>query len=331
MVAIVQRRRGGESGNMVRRGGGRDGDCLRYCNYYRASPSPSWKTTPVLVLLYVLGIILFATAFIDGLLLLSAPKKPPTDALRIGRMRPRQEQQQHSRRHLIHLYHYRQPQAVASTSPSSVSSTAIYLDKKWFNEENDKNENDDGDPNLMPIVRKQRNKQRKDVGRKRPPHDDRDRLPFSVRTTSPDDPYKSRYLKEREKQRLQKKNRDNDKSSTNTTPFRLIRRKNARSSTGSSGRNSSNKRSANSSSTIIGEYQLDPTTTSGDVISIGTIEYKVEKARCQYRYAGSGKFNMVRKILEVKELTRHQTEESLTRQYRRSQSTLNNNIPGTLE
>ena len=71
---------------------------------------------------------------------------------------------------------------------------------------------------------------------------------------------------------------------------------------------------------MLGEFKLDKSTTSGDVIVIGDKEFQVQTARCQYRYAGGQRFVMVRKILEVKEVTRVAKEESLMRNYKKSNS-----------
>ena len=70
----------------------------------------------------------------------------------------------------------------------------------------------------------------------------------------------------------------------------------------------------NDPATILGEFQLDKSTTSGDIICISDRTYKVEKARCQYKYAGGQRFVMVRKILEVKEITRAIQEAQLEKQ-----------------
>ena len=46
-------------------------------------------------------------------------------------------------------------------------------------------------------------------------------------------------------------------------------------------------------------------TSCGDIIEIGDgTQYQVQKARCQYKYAGGKRFVMTRKILEVKEIKR---------------------------
>jgi hypothetical protein len=81
---------------------------------------------------------------------------------------------------------------------------------------------------------------------------------------------------------------------------------------------SQNGKKGDNASTLLGEFQLDKSTTSGDVIVVGDREYRVEKARCQYKYAGGRRFVMVRKVLEVKEVTRVFKEEALMRQFNQS-------------
>jgi hypothetical protein len=66
-------------------------------------------------------------------------------------------------------------------------------------------------------------------------------------------------------------------------------------------------------STKLGDYILDKLTTTGDIIEIGMIQYRVIRHRCQYKYQGGKKFIMYRKILEVKEINRWQQEEYLHR------------------
>ena len=68
-----------------------------------------------------------------------------------------------------------------------------------------------------------------------------------------------------------------------------------------------------------------------DIIQIGEKEFQVQTARCQYKYAGGQRFVMVRKILEVKEVTRVQKEEFLLRQYNNSIQTVDSNKPPPLE
>merc|ERR1712224_1125672 len=122
------------------------------------------------------------------------------------------------------------------------------------------------------------------------------------------------FQKEKEQQlnknnkKVRQKTTDLDRhmiAAASTTPSRLLQRR------------SKKKKNGNDKSdvTVLGEFELDKSTTSGDIICLGDKEYRVETARCQYKYAGGQRFVMVRKILEVKELTRVQNEEALFRQY----------------
>jgi hypothetical protein len=249
-------------------------------------------------------------------------------------------------------------------------STRLSLQKGWldnnddennanYNNNNNNNDNgkddDDDDDGLVtredvnrdllglePIVKRKRKNGKQGGGGYRP-LDNRDHLPFSVRTNTPEDPYKTKFLKERQKQEQNKinneitnnknkkttsdlehhmlpstnrispsnnKNKKNNRKQSDDTPSRLVQMR-------------SNKDNAGKmSETVIGEYQLDKSTTSGDVIVIGEKEYQVQQARCQYKYAGGQRFVMVRKILEVKEVNRVQNEEALLRQYKKSSSSI---------
>uniref|UniRef100_A0A7R9WCK7 Calmodulin n=2 Tax=Pseudictyota dubia TaxID=2749911 RepID=A0A7R9WCK7_9STRA len=71
---------------------------------------------------------------------------------------------------------------------------------------------------------------------------------------------------------------------------------------------------------VLGEFKLDKNTNCGDLIEVGDREFEVQKARCQYKYAGGKRFVMVRKILEVKEVTRIAEENFLKRQFQKSKS-----------
>jgi len=218
---------------------------------------------------------------------------------------------------------------------SNESIFGLSLQKGWL----DIDREDDDDPvtredlhrDMLGLEPKVKRKNRKGQGYK--PLDNRDHLPFSVRTKTPDDPYKTRFQRKKEELSNKNINRDRRKKTdldrhlsaaksqsfvtskindASTTPSRLIERKRKK------------KTSANhddSVTTVLGEFELDKSTTSGDVIMLGNKEYRVETARCQYKYAGGQRFVMVRKILEVKEFTRVADEKALLRQYNSSQST----------
>ena len=57
---------------------------------------------------------------------------------------------------------------------------------------------------------------------------------------------------------------------------------------------------------------------TGDKIEIDNQIYLVQRATCQYRYAGAQKFVMVRKILQVKPIQRAMQEDYLLRQWNAS-------------
>lgn len=220
------------------------------------------------------------------------------------------------------------------------------LQKGWLDNENEDEDGlvtrEDLNREMLGMEPKVKRKNRKGKGYK--PLDNRDHLPFSVRTKTPDDPYKNRFQKKKEEQ-LQKnkkgfpskktdldrhmlattkrgidanaikdktnKNNNSHVKNDSTTPSRLVQRRSKK---------TNGNDNSKSLTTVIGEFELDKSTTSGDVIVLGDKEYRVETARCQYKYAGGQRFVMVRKILEVKELTRVQNEEALLRQFKSSPS-----------
>ena len=168
--------------------------------------------------------------------------------------------------------------------------------------------------------------------------DNRDNLPFMVQVnTPPANPYKA--------QRKQSKNKSSEMTGkTPTNKQAESKSKNKRSSSSSSSGSSKKTRVASEDKTsgsvmarlhlskddndededsaalnqMIGEFHLDKSTTCGDIIEIGPLSYQVQKARCQYKYAGGQRFVMVRKILEVKEITRISQEDQLKRQFKKS-------------
>jgi len=213
-------------------------------------------------------------------------------------------------------------------------STTLFLEKGWLDSNNE--DDSDGlvtreDLNREMLGMEPKVKRKNGKGKGYKPLDNRDHLPFSVRKKSPDDPYKTAYQKQKERElktnstkskttdldrhmlATTKRGRSNSKKQDDsTTPSRLVQRR--------SKKKKNSDDDDESITTVLGEFELDKSTTSGDVIVLGDREYRVETARCQYKYAGGKRFVMVRKILEVKELTRIQTEEALLRQYNSSPS-----------
>lgn len=133
--------------------------------------------------------------------------------------------------------------------------------------------------------------------------DNRDSLPFLVKVSTPD-PYTSNAKMKKD------------------AKFNSLRHKNSnRNKIGNEGKRRTNLFGMNGTDSIsssiytrdkdgemhriVGEFQLDKSTNCGDIIEIGDgTEYHVQKARCQYKYAGGKRFVMTKKILEVKEIKR---------------------------
>ena len=187
--------------------------------------------------------------------------------------------------------------AVASPS-QRLSSSSLNLQKGWFVPDSDEDDelvtreqfqrNLLGDPK---VKRKKKNGQYK-------PMDNRDHLPFAVKKITPD-PYTHPEIKKDKRKSAKTKKSDLDHHLTSSRLF---------------------TENDSGDTTLLGEFKLDKSTNCGDVIMIGEREYLVQKARCQYKYAGGKQFVMVRKVLEVKEVTRVQKEEFLTQQFEMSPS-----------
>lgn len=238
-------------------------------------------------------------------------------------------------------------------------SSKLSLQKGWLGNGEEDDDDDDGlvtredlNRDLLGMEPKVKRKRKNGKGQGYRPLDNRDHLPFSVRTKTPDDPYKNEFQKQKEQQSIKNNNgatkkttdldrhmlaspkrntvtnknkikKNNKNTEASTTPSRLIQRRSKK---------KNKDDDDNSVMTMLGEFELDKSTTSGDVIVLGDKEYLVERSRFQHKYAGGQRFVMVRKILEVKEVTRVQNEEALLRQYESSPSSLSSTaLPGDLE
>lgn len=180
---------------------------------------------------------------------------------------------------------------------------------KLYSQSNDDNEEDEeadliekqnffreimGSDETGESKKKAKGKQPKGIKR---PHDNRDDLPFLVQVmTPPDDSdlYNQQVMEQKKKKRkkLTRKQRrqgifheDEDEDDGEIVGETL------------------------------GEYRFEKNTGSGDKIEIDEQVYVVTKARCQYRYAGAQKFEMVRKILQVKPVQRAMQEDYIMRQF----------------
>ncbi len=181
-------------------------------------------------------------------------------------------------------------------------SPSLSLQKGWIDNQDQDDDKDD------PVTRDALNRdllgmepkvKRKRKGKGYKPLDNRDHLPFSVITENPDNAYKTRFQKAKEEEQ-RKKNKVSQRKRTDldrqmlastrreikkdkkgkkdsTAPSRLVQRRS----------NEKNNADENKSMmTVLGEFELDKSTTSGDIIVLGEKEFRVETARCQYKYAG---------------------------------------------
>lgn len=137
--------------------------------------------------------------------------------------------------------------------------------------------------------------------------DNRDSLPFAVKLATPD-PYTHPDLKRKRASKAKPRRRPGAVEES------LISSKLYSSSSPDDGNSDDHLQ------TLLGEYELDKHTTTGDLLEIADRKYKVIKHRCLYKYAGGKKFVMVKKILHVKEIGRLQAEEYLLRQLKSSSS-----------
>jgi hypothetical protein len=157
------------------------------------------------------------------------------------------------------------------------------------------NETNSGENNEVHVLKKQKSKR----STKYSPSDNRDQLPFLVQVTTPDPYTKPELKKERARQNTEQDRRLRSMNVNNRDESKRPRMM------------ASLLDTSKSQDTLLGEFQLDPSTTCGDIVMVGMQSYLVQKARCQYQYTGGQKFTMVRKILEVKPIQRVQAESQL--------------------
>jgi hypothetical protein len=208
---------------------------------------------------------------------------------------------------------------------------------------------DNREPDAVSAVQKKRQKGPKDKDQKvqkgqkvkeyRATLDNRDSLPFAVQVTTPD-PYTHPDTKE-------KLARSNTNTNTNQQVLPNRRRRhdaieqsslvssvytNNKGGGGNKNKSKNNKSDKDGAAaaaaaaaadedytTKLGEFALDKHTATGDLLHVGDVQYKVVRLKCQYKYSGGGRFVMVRKILQVKEVGRLETEESLARLWNQQQ------------
>jgi len=184
--------------------------------------------------------------------------------------------------------------------------------KDMFLRESLKHESDETEQQTASVRRKGKGKKGYTV------LDNRDILPFSVSVTTPD-PYTHPDIKEEEARRRSKAPRRRHNAVEAGISSSLYIGASVDKDGGSTNKQKRNKKKSASNnevdtSTWLGDYVLDRLTTTGDVLEVDGRQFKVVRHKCQYKYAGGKKFVMARKILQVKEISRLQTEQQLESQ-----------------
>jgi hypothetical protein len=177
----------------------------------------------------------------------------------------------------------------------SSSSSRLFLQKGWFAPD-DKDDDEDEDDEDRLVTREmlhrdlledpQVKRKRKNGKEGYKPLDNRDHLPFSVRKITPD-PYTHQEIKKAQQKTGggKRKRTDLDHHLAPSPSAGNNKKSNSGSTTAS--RLVQYKQDGSDTSTVLGEFQLDKHTTSGDIIAIGDKEYQVQSARCQYKYGTS--------------------------------------------
>jgi hypothetical protein len=144
--------------------------------------------------------------------------------------------------------------------------------------------------------------------------DNRDSLPFLVKVTTPD-PYTNNEVMQKNARKNTEQLAKGAKSKKNKkTKDASKKRHNMVGMDGVDSIASSiyKRKKDGTLDQVLGEFALDKSTNCGDILEIGDgVEYKVQKARCQYKYVGGKRFVMTRKILEVKEVKRLLVEKEI--------------------
>lgn len=205
---------------------------------------------------------------------------------------------------------YMGTKSIALESPFRLNGSV----SKW-NEEYQREEEDDElitrEMFLRQGLEAQEARSKKKGSKEYKPHDNRDSLPFIVKVKTPD-PYTPSDKMLKDAKKLSETAKKNKKSKLDK-----VRRTNL---VGMDGKYANgiaasifSRKSDGELQKVIGQFELDKNTNCGDLVEIGEREFEVVKARAQFKYAGGERFVMVRKILEVKEITRIAEEASLQR------------------
>lgn len=201
-------------------------------------------------------------------------------------------------------------------SPHESFSTQLQGISKWNEEYQSPDEEDDGLITKEMFLRDMLSepaRRKKKRSKEYKPHDNRDALPFVVRVKTPD-PYttNSEMLKQAKKNsEAAKKKSKMDSNKQRVLTGNLVGMDSKYANAIAAHVYSRTK--DGSLYKVLGQFELDKNTNCGDLLQVEDREFEVVTARSQFKYAGGKRFVMVRKILEVKEITRIAEESSLAR------------------
>mmetsp|Transcript_26896 Transcript_26896/g.37904 ORF Transcript_26896/g.37904 Transcript_26896/m.37904 type:complete len:258 (-) Transcript_26896:18-791(-) len=198
---------------------------------------------------------------------------------------------------------------------------------KYFPEENEDGENQDDDDESDGLVTKEmflrdmlkdpETKRKKRNGSRYRTLDNRDALPFLVKEVTPD-PYTP--IEKKRKEAIKNTIKDREKTAAKKGGKEKKVKRDLLGNDKGIAASIYQETKDGSLEKVLGEFNLDKSTNCGDIIDFGDKTFEVQRARCQYKYAGGQRFVMVRKILEVKDVTRVEVESQLMKQFKDNDS-----------
>ena len=188
---------------------------------------------------------------------------------------------------------------------------------KWNDEYQSADDNDEDEDDLITREMFLRDglepaRRRKKGSKEYKSHDNRDSLPFIVKVKTPD-PYTPSEKMLKDAKKASETHNKKSKKENSIRKSNLVGMDGKLANANGIAASIFSRKSDGELKKILGSFSLDKNTNCGDLLEIGEREFEVVTARSQFKYAGGKRFVMVRKILEVKEITRIAEEASLQR------------------
>lgn len=185
---------------------------------------------------------------------------------------------------------------------------------KWNDEYQSADDNDEDEITREMFLRDglEPARRRKKGSKEYKSHDNRDSLPFIVKVKTPD-PYTPSDKMLNDAKKASETHNKKSKKENSIRKSNLVGMDGKLANANGIAASIFSRKSDGELKKILGSFSLDKNTNCGDLLEIGEREFEVVTARSQFKYAGGKRFVMVRKILEVKEITRIAEEASLQR------------------